>query len=156
MISNMLVLYNCVVVKVVFVVHLRIVSISFVFSKTWSINPLKPFGTCQSISDKNDICLVIVYFVLLVVCLFAIFLWKCAYFRVSSPAPQAIGQAASSITITITMTRFWEQEQPWCNADQGKHTLPDILRTKHLITKSPFHLIPEQGMLIVSVSLRSH
>ena len=35
------------------------------------------------------------------------------------------------------------------------HTL-DILRTKHLITKSPFHLIPEQGMLIVSVSLKSH
>ena len=35
------------------------------------------------------------------------------------------------------------------------HTL-DILRTKHLITKSPFHLTPEQDMLIVSVSLRIH
>ena len=34
MISDMLVLYNCAVVKVVFVVHLRIVSMSFVFSKT--------------------------------------------------------------------------------------------------------------------------
>ena len=73
MVSDMLVLYNCALLKVVFVVHLRIVSVSFAFSKTWSINPLKLFRTCQSISDKNDICLVIVYFVLFFVCLFAFF-----------------------------------------------------------------------------------
>ena len=76
MVSDMLVLYNCAVLKVVFVVHLRIVSVSFIFSKTWSINPLKLFRTCQSISDKNDICLVIVYFVLFFVCLFAFFFMK--------------------------------------------------------------------------------
>ena len=81
MISKILVLYNCEVVKVVFVGHLRIVSISFVFSKTWLINPLKRFRTCQSISDKNDICLVNVYFVLYFVCLFVcfFFLYKNAH-----------------------------------------------------------------------------
>ena len=35
--------------------------------------PSKTFRTCKSISDKNDICLVIVYFVLFFVCLFAFF-----------------------------------------------------------------------------------
>lgn len=158
MISDMLVLYNCAVVKVVFVVHLRIVSMSFVFSKTWSINPLKPFRTCQSISDKNDICLVIVYFVLLFVCLFAFFFMKMCI--LSGLESSALSNRPSCLlkhdhdhdhdhaflgTGTTVM-----QRRP-----REAHTL-DFLRTKHLITKSPFHLIPEQGMLIVSVSLRSH
>lgn len=156
MISNMLVLYNCAVVKVVFVVHLRIVSISFVFSKTWSINPLKPFRTRQSISDKNDICLVIVYFVLLFVCLFAFFFMK---MRILS----GLESSALSNRPSCLLNHDHDHDHAFLGTGttvmqrrpREAHTL-DILRTKHLITKSPFHLIPEQGMLIVSVSLRSH
>ena len=159
----MLVLYNCAVLKVVFVVYLRIVSVSFIFSKTWSINPLKPFRTCQSISDKNDICLVIVYFVFFFVCLlFAFFNENAHTFgsRVQRPnqSPKLPPQSRSRSRSRVSRNRN-DRDATKTKSYQGKHKLLTSCRLNIVlvvITKSPFHLIPEQGMLIVSVSLRSH
>jgi len=115
--------------------------------------------TCQSISDKNDICLLIVYFVLFFVCLFAFFVWKCAYFRVVSPAPSWTrpscllnhdhdhDHAFLGTRTTMMPRRPREALLASCRLNTSFIVV---------ITKLPFHLIPEQGMLIVSVSLRSH
>ena len=154
MISNMLVFYYCKVMNVVFVVHLRIVSISFVYSKTWSINPLKLFRTCLSISDKNDICLVIVYVVLFLVCLF-VCLFVFMKMRILSGRESSALTNRPSCLLNHDHAFLGTRRTVMPRRPREARTL-DILRTKHVITKSPFHLIPEQGMLIVSVSLRSH
>lgn len=138
----------------IIVVHLRIVSISFVFSKTWLIDPLKLFRTCQSISDKNDICLVILYFVLYFVCLFAFFYFFIKMRILSGRESSALTNRPSCL-LNHDHAFLGTRRTVMPRRPREARTL-DILRTKHVITKSPFHLIPEQGMLIVSVSLRSH
>lgn len=125
------------------------------FLKNMIDKPSKTFRTCQSISDKNDICLVIVYFVLFFVCLFAFFMKM----RILS----GLESSALSNRPSCLLNHDHDHDHAFLGTGttvmqrrpREAHTL-DILRTKHLITKSPFHLIPEQGMLIVSVSLRSH
>ena len=119
--------------------------------------PSKTFRTCQSISDKNDICLVIVYFVLFCS------LFVCLLFFMKMRILSGLESSALSNRPSCLLNHDHDHDHAFLGTGttvmqrrpREAHTL-DILRTKHLITKSPFHLIPEQGMLIVSVSLRSH